>query len=88
MEELFEMIFKVSKKMEKEEKNFVFAEELGIRRGDLIIWKDGSINYIDKPNKEKVRFKAIAEVRRPTRWVSVDIIKPKRKRKTTKKGDK
>lgn len=85
MEELMKFLMKEKERQDKERaKNFRTATELGIRKGDLIIFKDGDVECINNPDNTSVRFKQIAEVRRPIDWIEVEIIKPKRRRK----GDK
>lgn len=87
MEELLKYLLEEKRKREKEvEKNFRSAEELGLRRGDLVICKDGESVYIDDPEDVMIKFKNIAEVKRPVEWEEVEI---KRTGKTrSKKEDK
>lgn len=90
MEELLKYLLEEKRKREKEvEKNFRSAEELGLRRGDLVICKDGESVYIDNPEDVMIKFKNIAEVKRPVEWEEVEIKRPKRIGKTrSKKEDK
>jgi hypothetical protein len=90
MEELLKYLLEEKRKREKEvEKNFRSAEELGLRRGDLVICKDGESIYIDDPEDVMIKFKNIAEVKRPVEWEEVEIKRPKRIGKTrSKKEDK
>ena len=85
MEELLKFLMKEKEKQDKERaKNFRTAAELGIRKGDLIIFKDGDVECINDPENVGVRFKQIAEVRRPIDWIGVEIQKPTRKKKGAK----
>lgn len=90
MEELLKYLLEGKRKREKDvEKNFRSAEELGLRRGDLVICKDGESVYIDDPEDVMIKFKNIAEVKRPVEWEEVEIKRPKRIGKTrSKKEDK
>ena len=88
MEEfLIDLLEERMKKDRDIKKNFKSAEELGLRRGDMIIFKDGEVLYVSDLEDEGFRYKNIAEVKRPVKWEEVEIKLPKRTRKN-KKEDK
>lgn len=79
MEEIIDILIKKAEARNKDvKKNFRTATELGIRKGDVIHYKDGEFTCVNNPDDLMVRFKNIAEVRRPVEWESVQIVKPRR----------
>jgi hypothetical protein len=92
LEKLLKTLKKDFKKdLEKKEKEFkkMFksAQELGLQNGDMVIFKDADIEFIDDSINNMLKYKNIAEVKRPVEWETVSIRKPRRIRKT-KKEDK
>ena len=85
IEKFINQILKDAEKAKKErEKNFKKAHDLGLQNGDVVIFKDGDIEFVDDCDNCFLRYKHIAEVRRPVEWETVEIKKTRRmgRRKT------
>lgn len=80
-----EFIMEMQRREEREKGNLKTAEELGLIAGDMVIWKDGDVDYIENPSDE-LKYKNIAEVKRPVKWKEVEIKLPKRTRKNKKES--
>ena len=80
------MMYEMERKEAKQRGDLITAAKLGLRSGDLIIWKDGTVDYVESL-RDELRYKNIAEVKRPIKWKEVEIKLPKRTRRN-KKEDK
>lgn len=80
-----EFIMEMQRKEEREKGNLKTAEELGLIAGDMVIWKDGDVDYIEHPSDE-LKYKNIAEVKRPIEWEEIKVKIPRKRR--FKKEDK
>ena len=80
-----EFIMEMQRREEREKGNLKTAEELGLIAGDMVILKDGDVDYIENPSDE-LKYKNIAEVKRPVKWKEVEIKLPKRTRKNKKES--
>lgn len=80
-----EFIMEMQRKEEREKGNLKTAEELGLIAGDMVIWKNGDVDYIEHPSDE-LKYKNIAEVKRPVEWEEIKVKIPRKRR--FKKEDK
>lgn len=80
-----EIIREMERMEEKAKGNLRTAEELGLIAGDMVIWKDGDVDYIEDL-KDELRYKNIAEVKRPVEWEEIKVKTPRKRR--SKKEDK
>ena len=79
MEEIIDILIKKAEEKNKDiKKNFRTASELGIRKGDVIHYKNGEFTCVNDADELMCRFKNIVEVRRPVEWKTVQIVKPRR----------
>ena len=78
----------LSKELERKKRElrmkFKSAFELGLRHGDMVIFKDGDVEFVKDVENEQFNYRNIAEVKRPVEWETVEIKKPRRmgRRKT------
>lgn len=86
LEELLKELRKDLEKKNKElRKLFIEAEKLGLRNGDKIRWKDGTISYVEDAENQMIKYKNIETVERPVEWEEIKIRKPRFGRR--KKGE-
>lgn len=81
MDEFLMWLLKEKMKKDKDIKeNFRSAEELGLKNGDMIIFKDGEVLYVTDPEDELFKYKNIAEVKRPIEWEEIKVKIPRKRR--------
>ena len=69
---------------EYERKEFKNAIDLGLQNGDMVIFKDGEVIFVNDVENERIKYKQIAEVKRAKEWEQVKVRKIFRGRKTNK----